>query len=823
MSINLVGPDGAPWVLDNDDPAALDEALRQGFKMPVAPREKSELEQLGEGVAAGTLGAVEGLSGGLFGTAVGLAAKPDRTGFVDPGARARAKEVRRLDEENPVATGAGELAGMLFSPIGQLSGGIRTGIGATTKAGKLAASGLGGAVEGSLFGAGATLSDAMLGDAELTADKLIAGAGLGALLGAGGGSAFAGIEEGVRAVLPKLGKAVSGAQGTLDELANDLAIKATRAQQSVINRVGETKLAEAAKVLRDRGHLNASSSSDDILKSLTKDREEVGKQLGKFIDDADAAAKTPTYSQLLTRLDDFQKGLNPLERQAVAADLKAAREAVLELGARPVNATGKGGSAFRAFDDLKQTIQAKAKFSQGPVPLDDVQFGLRRQLAGIFRDELDQQLLPQLGSDAAKKFTDSKAVYGALKDAERLATSGVGRAKPGGFGLGLYDLLAGVMGGSFHPAGIAAAVASKFMRERAPAIISKVADSVSRSPALKAVAESMGTQIAGVSPRLGPYGPALAQAFARSPEEGLAMHLTMAQVDPNYSATAQAVGLTHESPEEKSATLGRAQGLASLAGTVRSGEQQIGKYLDQVMKGSGSEAQSRKVLGRQDFGEKRMRRDAEAAHTQRVKEVRELATNPEALLERIAKNLEAVGPVAPGVASALAARANVAVQYLAKAAEVPPKPGPLAPDWVPTEAERNEFTQKLEVVEDPMSVMRHAAAGTLTDMQVEALKTVYPSLWQSMSEAALAKVAEGPKEVPYSARLMLSVLTGIDVDGSLSFEAIVSNQNAIRATKQKEPENAAPQSPGARSEMTLAGRMATPEQRREMETASEQA
>ncbi len=116
-----------------------------------------------------------------------------------------------------------------------------------------------------------------------------------------------------------------------------------------------------------------------------------------------------------------------------------------------------------------------------------------------------------------------------------------------------------------------------------------------------------------------------------------------------------------------------------------------------------------------------------------------------------------------------------------------------------------------------MSVMRSAASGTLTETKLEALKAVYPSLYRQMSDAALERVASNPKGVSYPAKMMLSMLTGVDVDGTLSQSAITSNQAAIRATK-VDRANAPPQSGAPKSEMTLAQRMATPDQRRELET-----
>ena len=483
----------------------------------------------------------------------------------------------------------------------------------------------------------------------------------------------------------------------------------------------------------------------------------------------------------------------------------------MEIGSRPANTVGKAGSGWRALDDIKQTIQAKAKFSKGPVPLDDVTFGLKRQLAGLFRDELDAQLLPALGKDA-QAFLGSKATYGALKDAERLATSGAGRST-GGFGL--KDLAAASIGANLHPMGIAAAVGSKLMREQGPAIIARLADRLASEPALAAMAQSFAKSLPQVAPKLGPYAAVLAQQAQQGPMHALATHMAYAQVDPEYAATAQLAGLTHEAPDEHEATMGRAQDIASTAATLQAQDAEVARHLEQVFRGTKA-AKAPAALKSQDFGAKRMRRDDAAAHQKRVEEIRQLAADPSALVDRVAGNAGRMGQYAPGVAAAMTARAHAAVAYLAKESEVPPKAGPLAADWTPTEAERYAFARKLETVQDPMSVFRHAAAGTLTEDQVKAFHAVYPTLARQAADMALERIAANPKSVPYKSRVMLGLLTGVDLDGTMSQAAIAANQQAIHASPQQDSPGAPPSS-STGSRMTLAARTATPSQRRELE------
>lgn len=800
----LIGPDGREYDFDDAAPGAdLATALKSGYRQPGADGRTfgeaalGAVHDVGEAAGAAALGVTQGLTAGAYGAV---------TGAVDP---ALGAEMLAEQQESPIAYGVGELTGMVTSPLNAVGAAVTGGVGAATRLGRVASQALGGATVGSLYGAGNAASEASLGNLDITAEKLLAGAGLGALLGAAGGGLGGLLDEGVKALAPKLGTLIGKTQSALDDVANDAAIKSTRAMQGELNKVGDDRLRAAAEAMRSRGHLRL--SPEKMAEAISKDVQGVGALKGKFIDEAEAVGR-PVYSAIAKRLDEFEAGINPLERQAIAADLRGAREALSELGSRPVSAVGKGGSSFRALDDLKQTIQAKAKFSKGPVPLDDVTFGLKRQLAGIFRDELDQQLLPVLGADAGKAFLESKALYGALKDAERLAISGANRT--GGFGL--KDMAAAAIGGNLHPMGIVAGIGNRVLREGGPAIIARLADGLAKSPVLATIAKSFATKLAEVAPRMGQYGPMLAQEASLSAERAMAVHMAYSQLDPGYSATAQLAGLVPEAPDEHDAALSRATGLTAIQAKMKAQSEEVKSKVDRVFKGG--KASPSGAIKSQDFGSMRMRRDSPAAYQKRVEEVRQLAADPEALLDRVTKNMGPMSSIAPGVAASMTAAAQRAVTYLAQAAEEPSPAGPMAAGWSAPEAERFIFGQKLQVVERPFAVLDHAAAGTLTETHVEALKAVYPQLWQEMADAALEKMADGPKGVPYQQRLMLSMLTGIDVDGTMSQASISRNQEAMRGTKEEETANAPPKSGARNSEMTLAARTALPSQRRELES-----
>lgn len=158
------------------------------------------------------------------------------------------------------------------------------------------------------------------------------------------------------------------------------------------------------------------------------------------------------------------------------------------------------------------------------------------------------------------------------------------------------------------------------------------------------------------------------------------------------------------------------------------------------------------------------------------------------MLQRLSDNLGNLSEVAPGVAAEIAATSKRAIDYLAKVSTQPPRTGPMAPEWVPSAAEKRSVRLAEGVVASPMSVLDAAASGQLVPEQVAALNAVYPMLGRSMADAALSRMQAGAK-VSYKARLMLGFLTDTDVDGT--FSSIGPNQQAIQAQQQK-PSNQMP-------------------------------
>lgn len=149
-------------------------------------------------------------------------------------------------------------------------------------------------------------------------------------------------------------------------------------------------------------------------------------------------------------------------------------------------------------------------------------------------------------------------------------------------------------------------------------------------------------------------------------------------------------------------------------------------------------------------------------------ELRELASNPDRLVEGLARMTEDIAPAAPQTATAMQVTAARAISFLDSKYPRAPDRGPLAPRMEPSPAELARYRRYEAAVADPTGILDLAQAGTLTPEHVEAVQTVYPELYNEIVAALVDSMAEAQasgKTIPYASRRMLSMLLGSDVDG----------------------------------------------------------
>lgn len=311
-----------------------------------------ELEQQANHEKYGTLGqqALTGVEGAARGATIGLS-DVATTGLLGDEYR---KGAKARQAENPTAAIGGEIAGAIAPAI--LSGGTSAEAEGAGLAGRVAAYapstlvsragglaergvaslvgdsaesvlgrmaqraaavGASGAVEGGLYGAGSSASEAALDGAPITAEKVLSGFGHGALFGGGIGAGLGAAGGFGSATFDKIvgGSGMGSLRDSAQKLANESALKATGFQGSdfrklIGRRAGEAaedKIADVGQELLnytfDSGPLKGqklftgAKKAEDFVDDLSLAKGEVGKKLGVIKSEVnDAALQDPSLA-----------------------------------------------------------------------------------------------------------------------------------------------------------------------------------------------------------------------------------------------------------------------------------------------------------------------------------------------------------------------------------------------------------------------------------------------------------------------------------------------------------------------------------------------
>ena len=168
----------------------------------------------------------------------------------------------------------------------------------------------------------------------------------------------------------------------------------------------------------------------------------------------------------------------------------------------------------------------------------------------------------------------------------------------------------------------------------------------------------------------------------------------------------------------------------------------------------------------------------------------DLTANPALLADRIAGVSSVLSENgAPMIGNSLTAKITQALEYLNQVIPKEPAPtGMFAPKrkWKPSDIELNAFEQKLGVVLDPFSVLDDLESGMLTRNQMDALKAVYPKIYQSITNRIVKAATEEEIELDYQSRLKLSLLLDMPLDNSMKPESVALYQQTFGLFEQEQ-------------------------------------
>lgn len=161
------------------------------------------------------------------------------------------------------------------------------------------------------------------------------------------------------------------------------------------------------------------------------------------------------------------------------------------------------------------------------------------------------------------------------------------------------------------------------------------------------------------------------------------------------------------------------------------------------------------------------------------------AANPDKLFNTGDNN-----PV-PEYAQAFAAANARAIQYLSTLRPNTDPKAPLDAKRKPDSFAVAKYNRALDIAQQPLSVIAHIKRGTLTIQDVVTLKTIYPSLYNGLSQKIMSQVVDSKskdKQIPYNTRLQLGLFLGQPLDSSMTPQSILSIQGGMQS--QAAPESA---------------------------------
>jgi len=170
--------------------------------------------------------------------------------------------------------------------------------------------------------------------------------------------------------------------------------------------------------------------------------------------------------------------------------------------------------------------------------------------------------------------------------------------------------------------------------------------------------------------------------------------------------------------------------------------------------------------------------------------ITELVVNPQKLEKRLISSTGGLYKVAPETAAATQQIMLRALEFLnsklPKDVHSSEGMAALARERHVSDLELSKFARYLSAIEDPLSVVEDLQSGTVTREQVEAVKVVYPDIYDRMVQETYQYIDDSKNKVSYNKKIQLGVLLDIPTDSSLRRDAVADLQTRFRP----EPENA---------------------------------
>ena len=783
---------------------------------------------IGSGILAAGLGAARGLSTVPGGGSI----SDELLGFSSDAQ----EQAQYLQEHRPTLSGIGEVAGMIgqqaLLPGGGIAGLAEKGtarVAGTGLAGRVASTGMRAAVENAQLAHTDLVSEDALGAPPLTAEKYLATVGEAALWGGAIGAGSTLLGAGATALRGALSRTTSAAD--LDGVAEkafgykpkggvgDALVKA-QAVLSGADAEGKEAISNAGVQNWSKGARDLRSTAlniEDVRASAVRDLStQMDNLLTKTEGIADESRGISKRAHLKAAV---QSPLEPIEVQSHAMDsLQGVRDELQAMQADPdtfgngaalkrieqqlrghekemVSAVEKGDQAemFAVLDDTKRTIGGWARKFQASARSGDP---LAREQA--------QEVFAKLGDvergggmyEALRKNLEDEGVWGNAGAGQKrinaawtdyiAASKQMGRAASvtsqvgeNNFGRAIYGVDAAKMekyvAGLVNPNNDLAHKAMADYIRSARGLATAIDDSFELAPAKQAMVSAVKASSIQMDAGLADIGDKLAKVnqihtlmqAGRGPGgmgAGILGHL----IGGAPGALVGGVLGTLASPGKN------IMRLAQLESVVSKFDGKVGGAIRRFLE---RDTAPEVTVGRaaRKAGAKGASLDIREEYERRAKVVRGLQ-DPNALTGRLQEHFGALSGTAPQTASGLAATAARALGYLAtRMPQVDPADPLTGKPGTPSTGAMATWLSQAQAIEHPEEVMEDLARGRVTVEQVDALREVYPGIYQEFQSRVQESIAEHihkGRPLSFQQRISLGILLDVETDPSLAKPAM---------------------------------------------------
>lgn len=869
--VPVIAPDGQRGTVSADKAG---EAFRSGyqFETEAQRQEHAKEQQYGQGLAplqAGVEGAARGATFGLSDLLLSKSGLVDREGMAE------------RQKRNPAAALTGELASAaLLNPLGSLGigakvagrlgagvdtaarvagvapkavsaiGGALEGLGAKAAGalvggeGSLAAratgKALGLAVESEAYNISHNLSEAALGDKDITAERLLANSGQALAVGAGLGFGMPVAAAAGQALAEKAKTSIDRTMGLLrDKVLPSAANAIVEPVASMSAAASGAAKADVADVLSKPFTTEGAAMRKDLLEGMTPEaRDKIAREFMGSLDETFKATKQATRQAFDTaRPQEVERLLADVPIQGAAAKaeelLGAAKGAIAEMRAQPDVFTQRGliakletsvngfegrlvndgvGSTSELFnlaDDFKRTIDKQtAKWGKN-IPAEAIDTvdkvrGVRDMVKGFLED-------PEAFGEAATRQQQFNGAFNAQRNAEKemlrlfgdkaVSPSGASYRKLSSVKIDTYLRQVGSGRGDIRDEAL------QNWLQTSKALTEQIAESHA-----KAGIDTFDK--AGLQSLLDKSIKARGTA-----EQQFSDLNKLRALDPfGQFGTSQIVlgglpGIAKAMVDQIKSPSGLVKTLSAAEGAVLGTSKRIGQAVDaftSVAKKGAAAVPARELaaplivheLGKA-FGvidPKRRRAEGPGdkkaeAFDRAMHGLSAMVSNPGDAAGKLEGGLAHLAEHAPETRNAVVAKQLSAAQFLYDKAPKNPAAemslNPLIEAWRPSDAEIAKWERYAAAVQDPLGVLDEVESGTVSNEAIEALRAVYPNLYNEIQQTFAGKLGELQKQLPYQKRLTLSALFDLPVDASTAPQFVTAMQSAHGQAIQEEQQHQA--------------------------------